>query len=677
MKQASLPQSSAAHHIEHIIIGTAGHIDHGKTSLVKALTGIDTDRLPEEKRRGLTIDLGFAYLDLDENRRVSIVDVPGHERFVKNMLVGATSINLVLLVIAADDGVMPQTIEHLEIINLLGIKHGLIVLTKKDLVTDEWLAIVREDVKKTVSGTSLEHAPIIPVSVITGEGIETCETMIKELIAQIQVRNSIRVFRMPIDRSFTISGYGCVVTGPILGGQVSVEDEIEILPMKRALRVRGIEVTGERVTSAFAGQRAAVNLAGIKSSEIRRGYELSIPGYLQPAKTIEALLRLIKSAKNPLKNRARIRFHLNTSEVMGRVVLLDRDVLKPGEEALCQFLLEDFVTTEREDRFIIRAYSPAYTIGGGKVLRNNTVRLKRFQEKALHILKILAGGNLPDVVEQAYLDNTHVYRGERPFAFTVGDISRRVNIHPSVAENVIAGLVKKGLLLKFLIEGKEGIVHRDVIASVKEHILNTLSAFHKENPVKTGIEESQLRALVSAGFLSAPKTEKARVGKSRSRPPFADTTQPFLFTAALSVLKNEKVVKIMDNKLSLMDFKLEVSTKDKGAADKIEEAFLKAGFTPPSLQEIMTKFGASGKTAISLLVEQKKLMMLENGLYFHAMTLTKLKELVRTHVTRNGPMSVAQFRDMSGTTRKYAVPLLEYFDAIHFTKRTGDVRVVL
>lgn len=677
MKQASLPQSSAAHHIEHIIIGTAGHIDHGKTSLVKALTGIDTDRLPEEKRRGLTIDLGFAYLDLDENRRVSIVDVPGHERFVKNMLVGATSINLVLLVIAADDGVMPQTIEHLEIINLLGIKHGLIVLTKKDLVTDEWLAIVREDVKKTVSGTSLEHAPIIPVSVITGEGIETCETMIKELIAQIQVRNSIRVFRMPIDRSFTISGYGCVVTGPILGGQVSVEDEIEILPMKRALRVRGIEVTGERVTSAFAGQRAAVNLAGIKSSEIRRGYELSIPGYLQPAKTIEALLRLIKSAKNPLKNRARIRFHLNTSEVMGRVVLLDRDVLKPGEEALCQFLLEDFVTTEREDRFIIRAYSPAYTIGGGKVLRNNTVRLKRFQEKVLHILKILASGNLPDVVEQAYLDNTHVYRGERPFAFTVGDISRQVNIHPSIAGNVIAGLVKKGLLLKFLIEGKEGIVHRDVIASVKEHILNTLSAFHKGNPVKTGIEESQLRTLVSAGFLSAPKTEKARVGKSRSGQTFADTTQPFLFTAALSVLKNEKVVKIMDNKLSLMDFKLEVSTKDKGAADKIEEAFLMAGFTPPSLQEIMTKFGASGKTAISLLVEQKKLMMLENGLYFHAMTLTKLKELVRTHVTRNGPMSVAQFRDMSGTTRKYAVPLLEYFDAIHFTKRTGDVRVVL
>lgn len=677
MKQTSLPQSPTAHHIEHIIIGTAGHIDHGKTSLVKALTGIDTDRLPEEKKRGLTIDLGFAYLDLDENRRVSIVDVPGHERFVKNMLAGATSINLVLFVIAADDGVMPQTIEHLEIINLLGIKHGLIVLTKKDLVTDEWLAVVQEDIKKIVTGTSLEHAPIIPVSVVTGEGIEACETAIRELIAQIQAQSSIRVFRMPVDRSFTISGYGCVVTGPILGGQVSVEDEIEILPMKKALRVRGIEVTGERAISAFAGQRAAVNLAGIKSAEIRRGYELSIPGYLQPTNTIDALMRLIKSAKNPLKNRARIRFHLNTSEVMGRVVLLDRDVLKPGEEALCQFLLEDLITTEREDRFIIRSYSPAYTIGGGKVLRYNTIRLKRFQEKTLHVLRILASGNLPDMIEQAYLNNIHVCKGERPFAPTVDDISRQVNIHPSTAENVIAGLVKKGLLLKFLIEGKGGIVHRNIIDLVKEHILNTLKAFHKENPVKTGIEESQLRTLVSAGFLSAPKTAKARIGESRRKPIFAGNIQPFLFTAALSVLKSEKAIKIMDNKLSLMDFKLEVSTKDKGAADKIEEVFLKAGFTPPSLQEIMTKFGTSGKAAIPLLAEQKKLMMIENGLYFHATAVNKLKELIRIHVTRNGPMSVAQFRDLTGTTRKYAVPLLEFFDAIHFTKRTGDVRIVL
>src|SRR3990170_1687571 len=306
MKQSTTTQTKNTHNIEHIIIGTAGHIDHGKTSLVKALTGIDTDRLPEEKQRGMTIDLGYAYLDLDSGQRVSIVDVPGHERFVKNMLAGATSINLVLFVIAADDGVMPQTIEHLEIINL---------------------------------------------------------------IAQIKTRDDARVFRLPIDRSFTIAGYGCVVTGPIMGGQISVEGEVEKFPIKQIVRIRGIEVTGERVNTAYAGQRAAINLSGIKSAEIKRGYELSIPGYLQPTNIVDASLRLIKGTKKPLKNRARIRFHMNTSEVMGRVILMDKDTMNPGEEALVQILLEDFITTEREDRFIIRSYSPAYTIGGGKVLR--------------------------------------------------------------------------------------------------------------------------------------------------------------------------------------------------------------------------------------------------------------------------------------------------------------------
>lgn len=568
MKQATPQLPTGIHQIEHIIIGTAGHIDHGKTSLVKALTGIDTDRLPEEKKRGLTIDLGFAYLDLDSNRRVSIVDVPGHERFVKNMLAGATSINLVLFVIAADDGVMPQTIEHLEIINLLGIKHGLIALTKKDLVTDEWLAIVQDDIKNILTDTTLEHAPIIPVSVVTGEGIEACKSTIRELLTQIQTQSSIRVFRMPIDRSFTISGYGCVVTGPILGGQVSMEDEIEILPIKKILRVRGIEVTGERVDTAFAGQRAAINLSGIKSTEIQRGYELSIPGYLQPTNIVDASLRLIRNAKNPLKNRTRIRFHINTTEVMGRVILPDRDALKPGEEALCQFLLENFITTEREDRFIIRSYSPAYTIGGGKVLRYNTTRLKRFREDTLKTLKILASGNLPEIVEQVYLNNIHT-GGERPFIPTMDDISRQVNIHPSTAESIIARLIKRGILLKFVIEGKDVIAHRDIITSLKEQILNILKAFHKENPLKTGIEETHLKTLVAAGFTSSPKTLKAQV-EEYCKKSITDDIHPLLFTVALYVLKNEKAIKVTDSKLSLMDFKIEVSTKEKGVADKIE-----------------------------------------------------------------------------------------------------------
>jgi len=651
MKQSTTTQTKNTHNIEHIIIGTAGHIDHGKTSLVKALTGIDTDRLPEEKQRGMTIDLGYAYLDLDSGQRVSIVDVPGHERFVKNMLAGATSINLVLFVIAADDGIMPQTVEHLEIINLLGIRHGLVALTKKDLVTDEWLAIVQEDIINILKGTSLEDAPIVPVSTVTGEGIETCKTIIKNLIAQIKTRDDARVFRLPIDRSFTISGYGCVVTGPIMGGQISVEDEIEIFPVKKIVRVRGVEVTGERVNTAFAGQRAAINLSGIKSAEIKRGYELSIPGYLQPTNIVDASLRLIKSAKKPLKNRARIRFHINTSEVMGRIILLDREQLNPGEEALCQFLLENLITTEREDRFIIRSYSPSYTIGGGKVLGYNTTRLKRFKEESLKTLKILASGNLSDIVEQVYLNNV-VRRGERPFALTIDDVSRRVNIHPSIVKGVIEELITKGMLLKFTIDGKNVIVHRDVISSLKEQILDTLKAFHKGNPLKMGTDETHLKTLLGKNI------------------------NPLLVTAALSSLRNEKAVKVTDNKLSLANFKIQVSTQDKGIADKIEGLFLKAGFTPPSIEEVCAKYGASSKSVIPLLIEQKKIIEVEKGLCFHTIILDKLKENIREYIKKQGTISVAQFRDITKTSRKYAVPLLEYFDAIHFTKRTGDVRIL-
>ena len=640
------------HHVEHIIIGTAGHIDHGKTSLVKALTGIDTDRLPEEKQRGMTIDLGYAYLDLDSGQRVSIVDVPGHERFVKNMLAGATSINLVLFVIAADDGIMPQTIEHLEIINLLGIRHGLVALTKKDLVTDEWLAIVQEDIKNILKGTSLEDAPIVPVSTVTGEGIETCKTIIKNLIAQIKTHDDARVFRLPIDRSFTIAGYGCVVTGPIMGGQISVEDEIEIFPVKTIVRVRGVEVTGERVNTAFAGQRAAINLSGIKSTEIKRGYELSIPGYLQPTKIVDASLRLIKSSKKTLKNRARIRFHVNTSEVMGRVILLEREQLNPGEEALCQFLLENLITTEREDRFIIRSYSPSYTIGGGKVLGYNTTRLKRFKGESLKTLKILASGNLSDIVEQVYLNNV-AGKGGRSFALTIDDVSRSVNIHPSIAEKIIADCVEKGVFMKFSVEGKNVIFHKTHVLSLKERVLNELRKFHKDNPLKMGIDETHLKTLLGKNI------------------------NPLLITAALTSLRNEKAVKVTDNKLSLANFKIEVSTQDKGIADKIEGLFLKAGLTPPSMEEVCTNFGASSKAVIPLLIEQKKIIGVEKGLCFHTMVLDKLKENLREYIKKQGPISVAQFRDLTKTSRKYAVPLLEYFDAIHFTKRTGDVRILL
>ncbi|OHB86741.1 MAG: selenocysteine-specific translation elongation factor [Planctomycetes bacterium RIFCSPHIGHO2_02_FULL_38_41] len=634
------------HRVEHIIIGTAGHIDHGKTSLVKALTGIDADRLPEEKQRGMTIDLGFAYIDLDGNQRVSIIDVPGHERFVKNMLAGATSIDLVLFVIAADDGIMPQTVEHLEIINLLGIKYGLIALTKKDLVTNDLLEVVKEDIKKLLSNTTLESAPIIPVSVVTGEGIEVCRNTIKELIGRIKTHENNRIFRMAIDRSFTISGYGCVVTGPILGGQISVDDEVEILPIKRTLRIRGVEITGERVNTAFAGQRAAINLSGIKSTEIKRGYELSIPGYLQPVNIVDATLRLIKNARNPLKNRSRIRFHINTSEVIGRVILLDRDILKPEDTSFVQFLLESAITVERDDHFIIRSYSPAYTIGGGKILRYNETRLKRFKDELLKPLNTLAIGNLFDIVEQVYLNNTNNH-------LTTEDISRLANIHPLTAENIISELIKKKLLLKYNIDGKLPVFHSKVISLLKERILKMIEAFHKENPLKTGIEETYIKALLGKDIDS------------------------LLIAASLNDLKKEKVINIIDNKLSLSNFRIKITTQESDITNRIEDLYLKAGFTPPPAEEVSTKFGSNSNSYVSLLLEQKKLIKVEGDLYFHAISVDKLKEIIKIFINSHGSITVAQFRDLTKTSRKYAVPLLEYFDAIHFTKRTGDVRILL
>ena len=646
MKKSASPRIMNTHRVEHIIIGTAGHIDHGKTSLVKALTGIDADRLPEEKQRGMTIDLGFAYIDLDGNQRVSIIDVPGHERFVKNMLAGATSIDLVLFVIAADDGIMPQTVEHLEIINLLGIKYGLIALTKKDLVTNDLLEVVKEDINKLLSNTTLESAPIIPVSVVTGEGIEVCRNTIKELIGRIKTHENNRIFRMAIDRSFTISGYGCVVTGPILGGQISVDDEVEILPIKRTLRIRGVEITGERVNTAFAGQRAAINLSGIKSTEIKRGYELSIPGYLQPVNIVDATLRLIKNARNPLKNRSRIRFHINTSEVIGRVILLDRDILKPEDTSFVQFLLESAITVERDDHFIIRSYSPAYTIGGGKILRYNETRLKRFKDELLKPLNTLAIGNLFDIVEQVYLNNTNNH-------LTTEDISRLANIHPLTAENIISELIKKKLLLKYNIDGKLPVFHSKVISLLKERILKMIEAFHKENPLKTGIEETYIKALLGKDIDS------------------------LLIAASLNDLKKEKVINIIDNKLSLSNFRIKITTQESDITNRIEDLYLKAGFTPPPAEEVSTKFGSNSNSYVSLLLEQKKLIKVEGDLYFHAISVDKLKEMIKIFINSHGSITVAQFRDLTKTSRKYAVPLLEYFDAIHFTKRTGDVRILL
>ncbi len=635
--------------MKRVVLGTAGHIDHGKTALIIALTGIDTDRLPEEKTRGITIDLGFAFMDIDEGLRVGIVDVPGHERFVKNMLAGATGIDIAMLVIAADDGVMPQTVEHLEILELLGIKHGIIVLTKKDLVSEDWLELVKEDVRRLVSKTFLQDAPMRVVSSVTGEGIPELRETLKGLVLGLKEESVQGIFRLPIDRAFTVQGFGCVVTGTVSNGEVKVGDEVEILPSKESARVRGIEVHGEKTDVAHRGQRAALNLSGVKTSEVHRGFQLSVPGYLEPVHMVDCNLGYLSTARRPLGNGERIRFHIATNEVMGRVVLLDKEVLRPGESAFVQYRLEEPVVAERGEHYVIRSYSPCRTIGGGEVLRGvHTKKLKRFREEVLAPLRLLHNGTEQEIVEQAFLESTH-------YLFSNEEISRYLNIYPSRVREIIKGLTEKGILVNIKDDSKVFSVHRRRFSATRAEVLRLIDEFHKTNPMKRGIEGTALR------------TKLPR-----------EVPNPLL-SRVLADLQREGAITISGQTIAMTGHQVRLSESDKKVMESIEDSFLNNRFTPPSLEKVLPKEASERdrfRSFINLLVEEGRLIEVEPALYFHAEAIEELKDRLVGFVQERGSITVADFRDLIGATRKYVVPLLEYFDRIRLTKRVGDKRVL-
>jgi len=637
--------------MRHIIIGTAGHIDHGKTALVKALTGIDCDRLEEEKRRGMTIDLGFAFLDLEGGQRVGFVDVPGHERFIKNMLAGATGIDLALLVIAADDGVMPQTVEHLEILDLLKIRSGLIALNKADMIESlareksaEWLTMLTEDIRKTVRGTVLEGAPILPVSALTGQGIPELKKAIAGLVSQLSAQSARRMFRMPIDRAFAMEGFGCVVTGSLAGGEVKVGDEVELLPAMESVRVRGIEVHGQKVDAASAGQRAGINLAGVKTANVERGFELAVPGYLKPTYMLDCTLRYLGSARRPLENRSRIRFHIATSEVMGRVLLLDREILKAGEEALVQFHLEKPVVAERGDRYVIRSYSPTRTIGGGVVLRTATRKLKPHREDALAALRVFATGDVQAIAELLFRDAVFT-----PLA--VGDIVRGANVPPDEAQAAIDALLKA----KKLRQLGPVLLHADNAEKLAQMVLAALKDFHAKNPYRGGMDESELRAAF---------------------PPYAS---PSLLPALLSDMTARGLLRLSEHKLSLPGFAVTFSADEQKTQQTLERLFLEGRFAPPTLEEALSRVPGDRKTAqrvVNVLVEKGILVRVSLDLCFHATPLAEIKDLVVGHIKAKGSITAGELRTILNTSRKYAVPLMEYLDNIHVTRRVGDQRVL-
>lgn len=628
--------------MNYVIVGTAGHVDHGKTTLVKALTGIDTDRLQEEKKRGITIELGFAFFDLPSGLRAGVVDVPGHERFIKNMLAGVSGIDLVVLVIAADEGVMPQTKEHLDILELLGVKKGIIVLSKVDLVEEDWLLLIEEEIKKAVEGTFLADAPVIPVSAITGQGMEQLKKTIDNLAEELPKRETAGYFRLPIDRVFTMTGFGTVVTGTLLSGKLRVGDLVEILPQGISSRIRTLQVHGSKVEEGLAGQRVAVNLANVEVSQLERGGVLVQPGIWKPTRFLDVRLNLLSGASKVLANRERVRFHLGTSEVMGRVVLLDQGELEAGKACFAQIRLENEVVASPGDLFVIRSYSPITTLGGGSILDPYPLQHKRFREEVIEELAVKEKGSLDQLLEQVLLQEKFRFwtKEELAQALQVEEVTEPLK--QLETENKVFQLANSYLHFSFL-------------ARIQEELENLLKGFHHQFPLKAGYNKELARKKLP-GKLSL-KT----------------------FNTLLDYFQQEGWLTAQGDICRLSSHSPAFSAEQKMLKEKIEEMYLLNPFNPPAKTEVfnaIAKFAKEDKVkqVYEALVDLGLLVMVATDLVFHREALEKGKEILKEKV--EDCFTVAQFRDWVGSSRKYALPLLEYYDRIGFTKRNEDKRTI-
>jgi len=629
-------------HPSLVVIGTAGHVDHGKTSLVRALTGIDTDRLKEEQERELSIDLGFAYFDLPDGTRAGIVDVPGHERFIKNMLAGASGLDVVLLVIAADEGVMPQTQEHLDIVSLLGVQAGLIVLTKADLVDEEWLELVAEQVREAVRGTLFEAAPLVTTSAATREGYDELIAELTRVLQGVRRHDPRGPLRLPVDRVFTMPGFGTVITGPLIRGTIGVGDTVAILPRGEQVRVRGLQVHGAEVPRAAAAQRLAVNLARVSTAEVQRGDVLAAPGTLRPSYLLDARLRLLGHAPRELGNRERVRVHHGTAAVLARAKLLDRDVLRPGEDALVQLMLEAPLAAARDDRFVIRTYSPMLTVGGGTIIDPAARRRRRYDREGL---ARLARHEARDTAAQAA--DWVRQRAAKPFRS--GDLARELQLDAPEAEELLAQLVAEDRV-RDLGEGRA--VATVAADELGRQVLGAVESFHREQPLQ-------------------PAMPKHLLQTATGRP------SEYLLDYVLAELAAAGAVQVGGDGVRLGGHEVALTAAQQQVLGGLLAHALREPFAPPTREELLRKAGGSREAAelLELALRQGDLVAL--GEYvFHREALARARQLVAEHVREHGPFTVAEFRDIVGSTRKYVVPLLEYLDRTGFTRRRGDLRTV-
>jgi selenocysteine-specific elongation factor len=632
--------------VKSVIVGTAGHIDHGKSTLIEALTGTHPDRLEEEKRRGITIDLGFAFLEQD-GVRFGFVDVPGHERFVKNMLAGTSGIDLVLLVIAADEAIKPQTREHFDICRLLGVKRGVIALTKSDLVDADTLELVKLETEEFVMGSFLEGAPILPVSATTRAGLGALKQSLLEAARETAKKQTQNHFRLPIDRSFAVKGFGTVVTGTLISGQVMVGDEVELLPARQRLRVRGLETGGKSVERAEAGQRTAVNLAGIEHAALRRGMTVAAPGKFAKTRRSDAQLQLLSGAPR-LKNRAEVHFHSGTAETLAEVRLYDKPELMPGETALVQLRLAEEVVVTRGDRFIVRQASPVITIGGGEVLDPLAKRPKRKDVGRVRFLETLAGGSLEEIL-QAMVERNILGVGMPEIVARTGWLETEVlSAAQGLAKAEALHIVNAEPLL--LISGA-------VFQEVSKKLLARVESFHKENALLPGIAREDLRA-------------------SLGRRVRAET-----FRAALEELVQRNKLAAQGEFVKKPGAEIALTPEEAKAKEQIEQAFAKAALAVPSVKEVLAQLVIESRRAekiLQLLLRDKVLVRVSAELIFHRDALGNLPGILQNYKKSRGErIGVPAFKELTGISRKYAIPLLEYLDRQRLTRRLGDERVIL
>ena len=634
-----------------LILGTAGHIDHGKTSLVKALTGIDCDRLPEEKARGITIDIGFAHLDLGDYR-LGIVDVPGHERFVKNMLAGATGIDLALLVVAADDSVMPQTREHLEILKLLGLRHGVVALTKADLVDDTTREVVELEIRELVRGTFLESAPVVATSAHTGQGVEELKAAVRTACDRVAVRSVAEWFRLPIDRAFVLQGHGTVVTGSVTSGRVAVGDELEWHKgdgTHEAVRARSLSNHGAAVNEVHRGQRAAINLAGIPHEAVRRGQELATPGYLLPSRVLTVRLNALADVRRPIKHRLPARLHIGTAEVMATTSVLDLDQIDPGKWGVAQLFLDEPVTAVWGQPFVLRDSSAEHTIGGGQVLQPVAVKLRR-----RHLDSLERAERLWSEDESARAETAAWFAGFH--GFRPGDLVRDAGIGPDRTEGVVTALAAAGKLVEFTLpSSRKLLVHADRVAELEEQILKALGGLHDESPLMTNHDRGKVLARLEY------------VGD-----------EGLLQAVADRLIKAKKLVGDA-KRLARADFKPKLSANQRKLKDKIVDEHKKATFQPPEPGSFANQAGGNAaalRDIFEVACAEGFLVRVTDDLFLHAEVDETMRAKVRERLTGGPGATVAEIRDLLGTTRKYAVPLCEYLDRVGVTRREGDLRVL-